>query len=78
LCDKKVLHTALLLMPAIPTPAFQNRGMGLKKVKGKYFFYCTPERAMPQKRELRTVARRDSHGLYKARTAIKFITPDAP
>jgi hypothetical protein len=38
LCDKKVLHTALLLMPAIPTPAFQNRGMGLKKVKDKYFF----------------------------------------
>jgi hypothetical protein len=78
LCDKKVLHTAQLLMPAIPTPAFQNRGKGLKKVIDKYFLKCTPERAMPQKRELRTVARRDRHDLYKARTAIQFLTPDAP
>jgi hypothetical protein len=33
---------------------------------------------MPQKRELRTVARRDRHDLYKERTAIQFLTPDAP
>ncbi len=33
---------------------------------------------MPQKRELRTVARQDGHDLYKARTAIQFLTPDAP
>jgi hypothetical protein len=30
-----VLHTAVLLMPAIPTPAFKNRGMGINKVKIK-------------------------------------------
>jgi len=29
-------------------------------------------------KELRTVARRDKHDLYKARTAIQFLTLDAP
>jgi hypothetical protein len=32
-----VLHTVLLLMPAIPTPAFKNRGLGINKVKIKIF-----------------------------------------
>jgi hypothetical protein len=43
-----VLHTAVLLMPAIPTPAFKNRGKGIKKVKIKKNYKYTPGRAMPQ------------------------------
>jgi hypothetical protein len=37
-----------------------------------------PEARYAAEKKLRTVARRDRHDLYKARTAIQFLTPDAP
>jgi hypothetical protein len=62
-------------MPAIPTPAFKNRGMGINKVKIK-FLKNIPRGALCRSKE--------NSGLKRAgianmgRTAIKFLTPHAP
>jgi hypothetical protein len=68
----------MLLMPAIPTPAFKNRGMGISKVKIKFLKNIPRGALCRSKEEWRTEACRDSHDLYMGRTAIQFLTPHAP
>jgi hypothetical protein len=56
-------------MPAIPTPAFKNRGMGINKVKIKNL-KNTFRGALCRSKE--------NGGLKRAATAIQFLTPHAP
>jgi hypothetical protein len=64
-------------MPAIPTPAFKNRGMGINKVKIK-FLKNIPRGALCRSKENSGLKRAGIAMIFTGRTAIQFLTPHAP